>query len=272
MIPFNADSKDQIKKMLAIYEPYADPGFVNSLKTKGEFLSRCWEMYVTCSLIDQGYNIQPKRQSEGPDCTILTDKVPIHIESVMLTPGAGPDALPPLREGMQDVSVGQLLLRFSNGMSDKMSDYGNYLGVHVDKNHPFVVAISKGSINQPDVMPSMALRYLLGVGDFTISFPVDGGNSKTGNREQNILKKLSGKEVGVGFFRKKENAGISAVIYCDNHILNHPVSWGSDFVLIKNPFATNPLPLNFLNRGAEWEHKGEFLELREKSFKRSKFF
>jgi len=62
------------------------------------------------------------------------------------------------------------------------------------------------------------------------------------------------------FFENHEHAGISAVIYSKDTILNSPrlsQEMGENFFIVHNPHAINPLPDNFFPFGAEYKHRTE---------------
>jgi hypothetical protein len=261
--------KEQIEEMWVQYEPYSDPDFSRIIRIKGEFLPRCWEMYVACSLLEQGLCLERKNTDEGPDITLLKDGTRIHIECRSMKRG---DNLPPITEGIFDLPLDQMILRFSNAMDDKMIAYEKYLKLGLIKeNEQYIVAVSYGEVGQyPDGTPPVAIRHLYGVGDHTISFPIDGGETTFGNRTQGPISKKSGKLVHSGFFATERAKGISGVIYSPNHIYNHPTRWGADFVFVPNFNANNPHIPDFLQRGAEWKPEDDHFILMRKTFKFNK--
>src|SRR3989344_6635142 len=269
--------KDRIEKMWLEYRPYADPEFPEKARVPGEFLGRSWEMTVGCALLGLGYTLQPKRSSFGPDAKIASKSPHIWVESVASSHGTGRDALPQMIYGVaQSLPKNELLLRFSNAVISKYRKYKEpYLSSGLLKNdEPYVIAVGKGSIQFLDAYPPVALRYLLGIGDLTLLMPLD---PQTGARKvteqffsrQPAVEKKSGEDVLVGFFDDEANAGISGVIFCENHIMNHPDPLGSDFVLVRNPNASAPLPNDFLPIGAEWVAKDNMVSYVEKKFIRS---
>lgn len=265
--------KKMIEQMWSEFEPYADPGFSEKIKLNGEFLSRCWEMTVACALLRLNHSLQQKTSDIGPDVKIITSSPTVWVEAVISTRGTGPDALPELLYGVaQTLPKNEMVLRFGNAITTKHRKYQTHLNSGLIKpNEPFIIAVSKGSINYPDAYPPTALRYLYGIGDLTLHMPIDQatGERKVVNEffsRQLPIPKKQGKEVPVAFFEDPANACISAVLYCDNHILNHPELLGSDFILFRNPNTSAPLPENFFPIGAEWVPKDGLVSYIDKKF------
>lgn len=265
--------KKRIEEMWLEYEPYADPGFKYRIRQKGEFLSRCWEMVLACAFLRIGYSLAAKKSDEGPDIKITSSGQPIWIEAVVATPGSGPDAIPPMKYGVvQTLPMSEMALRFGNSVVSKFRKYQKYLEQKiVSSDEPFVIAISRGPISRPDAYPSSALRYLYGIGDLTLRFPLNPNTGERGKTEEFLsrqppIAKLSGKTVPVAFFEDPGHAGISGVIDCDNHVLNHPDLLGGDFILLRNPNALNKLPDDFISIGAEWVAKDGRLMFLDKKF------
>jgi hypothetical protein len=262
-----------IEKLWAQFEPYADPDFEKKIKLKGEYLGRCWEMFLACTLIERGYKLQHKNGSKGPDIKIISNP-DIWVEAVSCTSGTGDDAVPDLSYGVaMNVPVDEMVLRVGNAITSKFEKYKKYLEKGIVKaTEPFIIGVSKGAMMHPEMHPSPMLRYLYGIGDQTLYFSIDPNTGKRNGEEefsfskQKPIPKKKGQEVPVAFFENPDHAGVSAVIYCQNHILNHPKPFGSDFVVFKNPNASNPIPDNFLSVGAEWIIEEDHLVYKERNF------
>src|SRR5689334_4607144 len=105
-----------------IYQPYADPEFL--IETRDSLDPRYWEMYLTTSLIDQGFDVVcPK---PGPDVGIQFEGRHIWFEATSPSRGAdgAPDQVPEvqsLRLGqtpiVQDVPNEKMILRYPNSIS-----------------------------------------------------------------------------------------------------------------------------------------------------------
>ena len=267
--------KELVKNLLVRFEPYADIGFEESLKRKGEFIGRCWEMIVGVTFLEQGETLIPRLENgkRGPDIGIRREKIN-WIEAVSCTSGTGDDAVPAIRYGeIMDVPVRAMILRVGNAVGSKVTKYDGYVKDGIIKSdEPFIIAISKGDIPHVDAHPPVILRYLYGIGNQALEIPIDKNTGKPSEVVESMfvlqehIKKSSGNTVEVGFFGDLANAKISGVIYCKNFIFNHPQPLGSDFVLLKNPNATNPLPKDFLSRGAEYVLMGDKLIYEDRGF------
>lgn len=258
------------------FEPYADKGFVESIKRQGEFFGHAWEMQVGVALLQQGNALAKRNAGKGPDIKLQTSPT-VWIEAVSCTSGVGPDAVPGVIHGTSfGIPTEEMLLRLGNAVMTKFRKYEGYLKDGIVKTgEPFVIAVSKGAIDHPGSHPPLELRYLYGVGDQVLRFPVDATTGKrtdtdeeptSGFTRQPPIPKKAGESVPVAFFEDPAHAGISAIIWCSNNALNHPEPAGADFVLLRNPNATTPLPDDFLTQGAEWVVKGDNLTYEEKNF------
>lgn len=269
--PMLERQKNLIEEMWSIYKAYADPGFTQKIKINGEFLGRCWEMTVASTLLNLGYSLEQKRTARGPDIKITSVSPTVWVEAVSCTSGNGPDALPDLLDGeVQYLPIDELLLRFANAVVSKSRKHQAYLNSGVIKHdEPFVIAVSKGSILHPDPVPSLVLRYLFGVGNIVLHMPLNPVTGErtvveSSNARQPAILKKEGEKVPVAFFEDPANVSISAILYSDKNILNHPARLGDDFVLVRNPNATAPLPANFFAIGAEWVPEEKHLVYKKK--------
>lgn len=271
----NKKRRALIEQMWQEFAPYADYNFEHKVSVCGEFLGRCWEMMVACTFLRQGYclqNSRTKKEEKGPDICINLGTSKLWIEAVTCTQGTGADAVPDLvYGGCQVLPMDQLTLRFGNAVVGKYKKYSAYLNDdYVSPNDLFIIAVSKGAVSFPDAYPSAALRFSYGVGDLTITKSFDPKTLEEKStdsffKKQTSVAKQRGAHVPTAFFDDPAHACVSAIIYCDNNILNHPEPLGSDFILLRNHNATNPLPENFLDIGAEWK-VGETLNFKDKGF------
>ena len=105
----------------------------------------------------------------------------------------------------------------------------------------YCIAINTGLLGYPEMEIPGMLKLLYGLGHLTLSIPIGGGEpheSRYSSRK--ALNKSSGKQVSMGLF--ESNPNISAVIYSNTTVLNHPFDIGADCIIIPNPNAKNPLP------------------------------
>jgi type I restriction enzyme S subunit len=61
----------------------------------------------------------------------------------------------------------------------------------------------------------------------------------------------------MNFFEDPQHAGISAVIYSKDVVLNHPEKLGEDCILVHNPLAKNPLPEKIITFLKQYKVQGD---------------
>ncbi len=248
-----AGHRKGIEELWKIYSPYADKDFLQQLRV--DFIARCWEMYITCVFLIQGFPVIPKQMRKGPDIQIETADRTIWVEAVSPKKGSGRDAVPAPRYGVVSrLPETSMLLRFANALDGKYEQYKKYVqGKLVREDEPFVIALNGGEMDRrTDMGIPLIMKCLFGLGDLTVSVPVGGGDAEAFWAPREEVQKAGGSPVSMMFFENLEHKGISAVIYCDNHILNHPPRLGKDCIVIHNPNASNRLGTNFLKVGYEY--------------------
>ena len=137
-----------------------------------------------------------------------------------------------------------MLLRLSNSLKKKFEKYQDYLIKNtVGQDDIFIVAVNRGDLGRYDATCPLILKYLFSLGDLTWFERVEDGRAEEpyyARREE--LHKKSGEAVPMNFFEDLQHAGISAVIYSQEEVRNHPDKLGDDCILVHNPFAKNHLP------------------------------
>jgi hypothetical protein len=240
-----------------IYEPYADKDFVQ--QAQKNFHQRSWEMYLGSVFLDKGFTLEATGKGK-PDLKIINSTPPIWVECVAPQKGDGADRVPPMQYGVvQSVPEKEMALRVSNVMKAKSEKYTKYLeeGAVGDKD-VCVVAINGGELGYPDGTPPTILKVLFGVGFLTLHYNKDHTEvtrQSYSRREQ--VTKQSGEDVTLRFFLDDAHKHISAVIYSHKTMLNTPEDIGSECMLIHNPYAKNPLPINIFEFMQQYVVKGE---------------
>ncbi|MBN1325539.1 hypothetical protein JW977_00960 [Candidatus Falkowbacteria bacterium] len=234
------ERKALFNKLYSIYEPYADTHF--SKEVKLNFHQRTWEMYLACVLLDNGIKIASN--DKGPDIKILDNKKSIWIECTAPKKGQGRDRVPDLIYGVaQSVPEEEILLRLTGSLDEKFRKYQEYLNKKIiNPTDIFVIAVNRGDFAHPDATIPAILKCLFSVGNLTL--PIKPGNKQPGKpfySRQEALQKRNGSNVPMNFFEDPQRAGISAVIYSKEAVLNHPEKIGEDCILVHNPLAKNPL-------------------------------
>jgi hypothetical protein len=69
---------------------------------------------------------------------------------------------------------------------------------------------------------------------------------------QPTIQKQSGARIPTTLFQEKRSAPISALLYAWADEINRPLISGSEFTIVHNPLAANPLPLGYVPFGTEY--------------------
>lgn len=229
------------------YKPYADRNFLSDLKK--HFHQRTWEMYLGCVLLDSGIQMSNRPNDARPDISFRYKGKTCWVECTACEKGSGTDQVPTmLYNVVQAVPVDNILLRISTALQEKHKKYIQYLKKGLIKeDDPFVIAISVGALGWLESYIPLILRCLFAVGHPTITFPINGGPEKHSISTIPFIKKKNESTVPMNFFLKKENSGISAVIYDKKLVINHSDTTGKDMLIVHNPMAKNPLSKDILN-------------------------
>jgi hypothetical protein len=242
-----------------IYQPYADPEFL--IETRDSLDPRYWEMYLTTSLIDQGFDVVcPK---PGPDVGIQFEGRHIWFEATSPSRGAdgAPDQVPEvqsLRLGqtpiVQDVPNEKMILRYLNSISEKYDrQYAAWLKAGTVKvEDAFVIAINPRRLGHDyaDTSPPRILQAAFAIGSPYIA--IDRSTLKAvdaGFQFRDTIEKASKALVNTGVFHQDKYRSLSGLLCSRIDVANLPDQMGDDFQLVPNPQATAPLPDAFRLRG-----------------------
>lgn len=149
-----------------------------------------------------------------------------------------------------------ILLRYRTAIDAKVKQHSKYIAKgKVNKNEPYVIAVNGAGIPL-DMMqddPPRILKALFGLGDeqVTINTSTMDAIEATFTSRPKVIKQ-SGEPVTMDIFSDSSHEEISAVLYSTVDVVNWPYNLGSDFVLVHNPNAKNPLPLGSLKVGTEY--------------------
>lgn len=267
------DIKEQLEKYWEIYKPYADPNFKE--KVKQEFIQCTWEMYLACTFLDNGFTLQKKERARGPDICLIVDNKKIWIEATVPTVGTSDDKVnfsdrPDKIFKLHNYEEEKILLRLTNALSNKYGKYKKYLedGI-INSEEPYIIAINAVKVGAMSIEKSgctsliapanvakafqaastlpLILKCL-----YCIGVPVITNNKLVFKRRETIPKR-SGSEISQDFFENSEYSGISAVLYCEDDILNSPYSnKGSNFVMALNQMAKNKINHELFNFCDRW--------------------
>lgn len=252
------------------YELYADSNFPNEFKK--QFNQRSWELHIGATLLNRGYSLGEHKDA-GPDFKILYNNRAIWVEAVAVEKGDGKDKVPEIEYGKaMEVPEKEMLLRLTAGLEEKYRKYLSYLkNSYVNPRDPFIIAIDRSPLEHMDAQIPLILKCLFAIGHQVLflkrTTPQPNAEGSTWS-SRDKLNKASGSEVGMLMFRDSSYEGISAVIYCTRGILSSPRELnqlGSNFVIVHNPHAKNPLPDNYFSFGEEWKQVGDQLRRITKS-------
>lgn len=237
--------------------PYLD---ANALSHAKENMAAVfWELYLAYSLKKLNINLversRTKKRQVGPD--LHAENPGIWIEAIAPTPGCGDNALlePPINEAYE-MPISEFVLRLSAAFKEKAAVFRKYVDNKViPASEPTIIAISGAVLptkfsEQP--IPRI-VRALLGVGNQVLLLnrftrDIMGTYLDPCNTTYNA----KGSPIKTDVFLDPAYAHISAVLYSYCDWLNVPTDPGSDFVLVHNKLANNPLPTGWLNKGVEY--------------------
>jgi hypothetical protein len=218
-------------------------GFRKQAEFKKHFHQRMWEMYLGVSLINNGLDISSSKS--GPDFIIKKDgENEIFIEATACARGNAKDAVPeeylsktPKEIKVQDLPYDKMLLRITNSLDYKYKKYKDYVK---RKKKPYIIAVNRGALGYMDANDPLIFKCLFGLG-FRSCKMINRKLFNEGWERKKTLIKESGAEVSISFFEEVEHSIVSAIIYSDISILNHPKEIGSDCILVHNPMAKYPV-------------------------------
>lgn len=235
-----------------------------------EFLARFWEMYVADALLASGLPLVKTRDRNlrlgGPDILIADPQA--YVECIVATAGVGPDAVePPKPFVVTRVPRERIILRIRAAIHEKLKKYNRYIerGV-LTENDPYVIAINGFSIpmarGEP-VMPYVVAAVLpFGQQQYHLDSSFEVVESSF-EQEYELLK-ASGSPVATDIFLTEDHAGISAVVYGRVDAANHADPAGSEFIIVHNPTAKNPLLRDILPGYLEFSVVDEYLHVTDR--------
>jgi len=245
------ERRELFQKLWVNFEDYADTHFHQEIKL--HFHQRSWEMYLANALLSKSYSISSL--DKGPDLKTLHDGSVVWIEAVAATRGEGEDKVPVLiSDGrVRDVPEDAMLMRFANSLETKRAKYDKYISDGLIKKDEFcIIAVNTGETDNFDPGIPLIFKCLFAIGFFAI--PQVG---KGFWKPREVIHKKNGSPVRMDFFKQEESRNISAVIYSNKTVLNHPENLGEDCIVVHNPHAFNQLPLEVFKSFEQWKVDGD---------------
>ncbi len=235
--PYLDEERRLLESLWEKYEPYADKQF--RVEIASNFHQRFWEMYLSCTLMDLGIELSPKRKQKGPDVCAKVNNRWVWIEAIAPSGGDGPDAI-----FKPDLAVGEIhwfmvpdekiILRYIAAIIVKCNRYLTYLNDGVIKpGDPYIIALNGRRVpysNLDDDVPYIVKVLLY----------------------ENEIHKANDSIVSTGIFYNREYTGISGVLFSNSDLKNLPLRSGSEFVFVHNPMADNPMQKRWFSMGYEY--------------------
>jgi hypothetical protein len=246
------------------YKDHADKDFPQKIATR--FHDHFWEMYLACTLKDNGNDLLIKTRWKGPDIEIKSaDFSRIWVEAIAATPGYGEDRvhLPKLDNEMIYVPQEQIVLRYTTAIDAKYKKYTYYKNENIiGISEPYIIAVNGNKVPcaSDDENPYI-VQALFPIGLQFVQINWDTPEeSTTGYTYRPEIKKASGNCVPTNNFLRREYEGISGIIFSRVGIREFRGKMGGDFIFVHNPFALNKLPDGWFRMGHEYHLEGNSLK------------
>jgi len=247
--PERAEIKKEIDffwKKYREYAPVSELHFLSEIQKREQFKQRWWEMILAIGLLNIGIKVQRKLNEEGPDIVIEQPRK-IFIEAIAPKMGSTKDKLPEMQwNGVFDLPKTQFLFRLTSSFVEKHNKFKQYIKKNlISTNDICIIAISICNLDQygslMDFPCDAPLQFLAGgAGNLVIS-----SISDSFIRFTTTIEKVNKSPIRVDYFLNTDYSEISAVIYSNVDLLNCSITPEQSFVIVKNPFAKNPIPNGF---------------------------
>jgi hypothetical protein len=250
------------------YNRYADKDFTQKIATR--FNDHFWEMFLTCTLEDNGNDLLPKTQRKGPDIAIKSANFSrIWIEAIAASPGFGEDRVPLPNLDLDNkmglfVPEERIVLRYTTAIDAKHKKYIQYRKDVVSESEPYVIAVNGNKVPyaRDDEIPYI-VQAVLPFGLPTVQINWDTSDESIhGYDHRPEIKRAKGSDISTNIFLRKEYEGISGVLFSRVGIRDFRSKMGRDFIFVHNPLAQNKLPEGWLRAGYEYRLNGNSLECR----------
>lgn len=287
--PHYQNHKEFVKSLYEKASSYLDVDFCH--KISDNFHDHFWELYLTSCFLEMNFTLMPrlergkgnidslkknKQNDAGPDICIISNNQKIWVECIVSKEGEdfyrGKD-IPKPNEAV-NIPDDQLKLRLLNSFDKKYKTYKKYLQENfVQQDEPFIIAINAALLpsgNKEREIPRI-VRSLLPFGHPLINIDLSLKTLEYEYQYNESVKKTETTFVKTNSFLNIEYSQISGVIYSCSDILNNPTNvlsssdifydpshipnpkdLAKSLIFIHNPFATNPLPLGFIQQGREY--------------------
>ncbi len=228
-------------------------------RAANDLASVFWELYLAYALSRAGITLVPRSDREpkweGPD--LLSRSPDVWLEAVMPTNGDVPNALKTPEVGKSfRIPTNDFVLRLRSVIETKAAQIQKYTDAgYIKKGQAAIVAVSSARLEfQFNELPvPRIVRAVFGVGDVGIEIDRET-RTVVGHfvEHRDHIVKVSGKSIDTGVFLDSHYAHVSAVVYCASNWVSHPEQPGEDFILVRNPHASTPIPEGWFPSAVEY--------------------
>lgn len=230
-------------------------------KARSDLMPVFWEMYLANSLFLNGIILASRANrrlinNRGPDLATLIPA--ISIEAVMPTNGSGSDGITRFPIGTAyEVPQDKMILRIRSVIEDKASKFRSYIDATViSSREPTVIAISgaKLEFRQSEAVTPYVVRAALAIGHFALHIDKKDGIVVGRSLEfQDVILKNNNAPVKTDLFLGERLSHVSALLYSPLDCFCEPWAKGEEFIIVRNSFAANPLPIKWPGVGLEYQ-------------------
>jgi hypothetical protein len=223
-----------------------------------DFLPRFWEMYLAAGLLNGGLTLVPSKERKlkagGPD--ILISEPRCFVEAIAVKPGIGADAVTKAEPlVVRSVPKREITLRLRQAIDEKHKKYQGYLAKGLlAPSDAYVIGIDGAAVPSTRGEPELPwiVCAVFPFGDSVFHLDKES-REVTGHSysPEHDLQKSSGAPVAKDIFLDASHAEISAIIYAWADEYSAAAIPGHDFIVVHNPYATNPISRGVLPCGLE---------------------
>lgn len=252
------DAREFTESLWPSYKHLADPNFRSD--AMNHFLERFWEMYLACTLVSRGFDLQ-RTGNEGPEFYFVCEGRKVWVEAVTPGPGTGQDRVPDVRPGeAYDVPTDKILLRFTSVIREKRKKLALDMQKGIVKaDEPVLLAINSRGI--PHAPYGAELPYIV-----KAVFPIGGYTVAINTQTRQItdrfhqyrpeVKKENSARVATTALLDAHADSFCAVLHSSVDCANHPSSLGDDFLVLHNSATSPKLPARLF----EWCRQFKFID------------
>lgn len=242
--PDFADQKSSVERLWAQYRHLADSHF--QADAQNHFHQRFWEMYLGCTLIQQGFNLK-RVSGNGLEYYFMVGHRRVWVEAVAPEAGEGNNRVPAYEpsDEMTPVPVDQIILRITSVVATKLNAYR----AAVDKgliapDEQFLLAINPRAI--PDWPLRAEIPYfikaLLPFGAYAFELGDAAEQSpRAFHVKRSSLLKSSRSPVSTTALLDEDSKPMVAVLHSCVDVVNQIGTLGADFDVLHNPNAAENL-------------------------------